>query len=161
MREQLFVKMALDAWTAQIDRTSKLVNSLTDDRLQLEVSPGRNTGAYLLGHLVAVHDALFPLMRFGRRLYASFDAVFVDNPDKSGLEKPPVQELRDAWENVNRMLADHFKELSTEQWFERHDAISAADFEKEPHRNRLNVVLNRTSHLANHLGQLTFLKPPN
>jgi hypothetical protein len=156
--EDVFLKMALDAWNIQIDRTTKLIETLDDDQLQREVAPGRNTGVYLLGHLTAVHDALFPLMRFGDRLYADLDKVFVKNPDKSGLSKPPIGELRASWQTVNRALAQHFNSLSIEQWLERHAAVSEADFEREPHRNRLNVVLNRTSHLANHLGQLTFLK---
>ena len=157
--KDVFLKMALDAWNIQIDRTTKLIESLSDEELQREVSPGRNTGIYLVGHLTAVHDALFPLMRFGERLYADLDEVFVKNPDKSGLPKPPVNELRARWNRVNRALADHFNSLSIEEWFERHAAVNETDFEREPHRNRLNVVLNRTGHLANHLGQLTFLKP--
>lgn len=157
--KQLFLKMALDAWRTQVDRTNKLVNSLSDEELQREVAPSRNTGVYLLGHLTAIHDALFSLMRFGERRYTAYDEIFVDSPDNSGLTKPSPNELRTAWNDVNEKLDTYFDELTEEEWFERHAAISETDFEKEPHRNRLNVVLNRTSHLANHLGQLTFLKP--
>ena len=157
--EQLFLKMTLDAWRTQVGRTTKLLNSLTDDELQREVAPGRNTGTYLLGHLTAIHDALFSLMRLGERLYTHYDEIFVHNPDYSGLLKPSPNELRAAWNRVNEDLDKYFSELNTAEWFQRHAAISESDFEKEPHRNRLNVVLNRTAHLANHLGQLTFLKP--
>jgi hypothetical protein len=55
-------------------------------------------------------------------------------------------------------LQEHFDTLSTEQWFQRHTAVSEVDFEKEPHRNKLNVLLSRTSHIAYHLGQLVLLK---
>jgi hypothetical protein len=157
--EQLFLKMALDAWETQITRTTKLIDSLTDEQLYREVAPGRNTGVYLLGHLTAVHDALLSLMRFSERLYPDLDEIFVDSPYNSGLSQPPLEELRTAWNKVNEKLSQHFDSLSVSEWFERHSAISEADFKNEPHRNRLNVVLNRTSHLANHLGQLTFLKP--
>lgn len=159
MNEQLFVKMAIDAWRTQVDRTNKLINSLSDDDLQREVAPGRNTGVYLLGHLTAIHDALFTLMRFGERQYAEYDEIFVNNPDTSGVMKRSPNELRAAWRGVNEKLDKYFSALTADEWFERHAAISEIDFEKEPHRNRLNVILNRTSHLANHLGQLTFLKP--
>jgi hypothetical protein len=157
-QQQLFVKMALDAWNIQIDRTNKLFNSLSDDQLGQEVAPGRNTGIYLLGHLTAVHDALFPLLGLGKKLYPQLDDIFIKNPDKSGLGKPETKELRNYWNEVNGKLEKHFSNFSIEEWFQRHTAISEADFEKEPHRNRLNVLLNRTSHLANHLGQLIFLK---
>ena len=150
--------MALDAWNIQIDRTSKLFTSLPDDQLQQEVAPGRNTGVYLLGHLTAVHDALFPLLGLGERYYPELDEVFVKNPDKASLQKPPTQDLRRYWADVNGKLGKHFSSFTIDQWFQRHAAVSEEDFIKEPHRNRLNVVLNRTAHLANHLGQLIFLK---
>ena len=154
----LFIKMALDAWNVQIDRTNKLFNSLSDEQLHQEVSPGRNSGVYLLGHLTAVHDAILPLLSLGERLHPELDETFVKNPDKSGLPKPLTSALRDYWNEVNKKLLSGFNELNTSEWFQKHNAVSDADFQKEPHRNRLNVVLNRTSHLANHLGQLTFLK---
>ena len=150
--------MALDAWNIQIDRTNKLFSSLSDDQLGQEVAPGRNSGIYLLGHLTAVHDALFPLLGLGEKLYPQLEEVFIKHPDKSGLEKPATNELRRCWNDVNEKLQKCFNNFSIEEWFQRHTAISEADFEKEPHRNRLNVLLNRTSHLANHLGQLIFLK---
>jgi hypothetical protein len=158
-QENLFIKMALDAWKIQIERTSSLINSLSDEQLRQEVAPGRNSGVYLLGHLTAVHDALFTLLGIGDRMYAHFDEIFVNNPDKSGLPKPGAQELRSSWIAVNQKLSQHFESFSLKDWFTKHTAISDEDFKKEPHRNRLNVLLNRTGHLANHLGQLIFLKP--
>ena len=157
-QQQLFVKMALDAWYIQVDRTNKLFNSLSDDQLKQEVAPGRNSGVYLLGHLAAVHDALFPLLGVGEKLYPQLDEIFIKNPDKSGLTKPEAKELRQYWTEVNKKLEKYFNSLTIDEWFQRHMAVSEADFEKEPHRNKLNVLLNRTAHLANHLGQLTFLK---
>lgn len=49
-------------------------------------------------------------------------------------------------------------ELSPADWFAKHTAVSDEDFAKEPHRNRLNVLLSRTIHQSNHLGQLSLLK---
>lgn len=158
-QQDLFVQMALDAWNIQISRTNKLFDSLTDEQLAADVAPGRNSGIYLLGHLAAVHDGMLPLLRFGQKLRPEMEEVFIKNPDKSGLATPPVGELRKYWTTVNEVLASQFSKLSGEEWFERHAAISEEDFAKEPHRNRLNLVMNRTAHLANHLGQLTFLKP--
>jgi hypothetical protein len=48
--------------------------------------------------------------------------------------------------------------LKPNDWLDRHNAISAEDFKNEPHRNKLNILLIRTSHIAYHLGQLTFLR---
>jgi DinB superfamily len=157
-QQQLFIKMALDAWNGQVTRTDKLFNELTDEQLQNEVSPGRNTGVYLLGHLTAVHDSLFLLLGLGEKLYPELENIFIKNPDKSGLEKPAAKDLRNYWLEVNKKLSQHFNQYTADEWFQKHTAVSAEDFEKEPHRNRLNVLLSRTNHLAFHLGQLIFLK---
>ena len=157
-QQQLIIKMALDAWNGQVGRTDKLFNDLTDEQLQKEVSPGRNTGVYLLGHLTAVHDSLFPLMGIGEKFYPQLENIFIKNPDKSGLEKPAVKDLRNYWLEVNKKLSGHFNQYTPDEWFQKHTAVTAEDFEKEPHRNRMNVLLSRTNHLAFHLGQLIFLK---
>ena len=151
-------KQLLDAWNGQLNRASKLFNELTDEQIQKEVAPGRNTGTYLLGHLVAVHDALFPLLGVGDKLYPQLEETFIKNPDKSGLETPSVKELKNYWNEVNKGLENHFNKFTADEWLQKHTAVSAEDFLKEPHRNRLNVLISRTNHLAYHLGQLAFLK---
>ena len=59
-----------------------------------EIAPRRNTGIYLSGHLIAVSDALFPLLGFGERLFPALEDVFIKQPDKSGQAMPTVTELK-------------------------------------------------------------------
>ena len=158
-QKQLMVKLVLDAWNVHLARTGKLLDQLTDEQLQNEVAPGRNTGTYLLGHLVAVHDALFTLLGTGTKLYPHLEEVFIKQPDKSGSEKPSVKELRNYWNEVNNKLANDLVKFSADEWLQKHMSVSEEDFAKEPHRNRLNVLISRTNHLAYHFGQLAFLKP--
>src|SRR4051812_40135220 len=73
---ELFVKMTISAWDTQNARLNKLMNSLTDEQMAAETSPGRNTGTYLFGHLIAVSDALFPIMGWGERLYPELETIF-------------------------------------------------------------------------------------
>src|SRR4051812_1298926 len=103
--QQLFIKMALDSWNSNISRASKLFDSLSDEQLQQEVSPGRNSGAYLLGHLTAIHDALFPLLGSGDKLYPRLEEIYIRNPDRSEIEKPGIGELRNSWLEVNTRLS--------------------------------------------------------
>ena len=156
--EKLFIKMALDAWNTYLKRTGDIFNGLSDEQLLQEVAPGRNTGKYLLGHLIAVHDRMIELFFLGQRLYPQLDEAFLLNPDKTGFDTPGEQTLRQYWVTVHQTLADYFNGMQPADWFARHNAVSEEDFEKEPHRNRLNLLLNRTNHLANHYGQLLFLK---
>jgi hypothetical protein len=154
---QIFIKMVLSNWQTQNSRLNALFNKLSDEELSAETAPGRNTGVYLLGHMTAIHDAMFTILGFRERLYPELDEVFVDNPDKSGLPKPPIGDLRVCWKQVHDILAQHINATQPDGWFKRHNSVSEADFAKEPHRNKLNIIINRTNHLSTHLGQLTYL----
>jgi hypothetical protein len=156
--KELAVKMVLDLWNSRIKATDEIFNELTDEQLQKEISPGRNRGIYLLGHLTAVHDKMLPLLGFEQSSYSSLDEAFLTKPDKAVAEIPSAKELRSAWKKVNSKLSEHFNKLQPDEWFQKHTSVSAEDFAKEPHRNRLNVVAGRTVHLSGHLGQLVLLK---
>ena len=157
-RDDVFIKMVLSAWETQNLRLDQLLESLTDEQLSRETAPGKNTGVYLLGHLVAISDAMLPLLGFGEKLYPQLESVFIDNPDKSGLAKPPVTELRNSLKSVTEKLFEKINATPADEWFSRHMIISSEDFAKEPHRNKLNVIINRTNHMANHYGQLLLLR---
>ena len=154
----LFVRTTLKAWETQVNRMNDFFESVSDDDLMREVAPGRNTGVYLLGHLAAVNDGIMPLLGLGQKLYPHLEKIFVTSPDKSGLEFPAVKELRQCWSDVNEELMEHFVRLEPAEWLAKHVAVSADDFAKEPHRNRLNVVITRITHMHYHLGQLILLR---
>ena len=149
--------MILMAWDAQNNHLAKLVSSLTDEQLAKETAPGKNTGVYLFGHLIAVSDGLFPLLGFGSRLFPEMEEVFLKNPDKSGLARPSIAELKQRFEMVNARLNSHFQSADINEWLSKHTAVSPEDFVKEPHRNKLNAVIIRTGHMAYHLGQMRLL----
>ena len=154
---ELFVRMALGAWTSELKATNALLEKLTEDQLMREVSPSRNRGIYLLGHLTAEHDRLLPLLRFQEALHPELHKSFLDEPDRAVTHLPSVAQLRAQWKEVNDRLMEHIDRLPPEDWFTRHANISEADLPKEPHRNRLNVLISRTNLLAYHRGQLILL----
>ena len=157
MTNPIFIKMVLDEWHARMRNADTLLDKLTDEQLQKEVAPNRNRGIYIVGHLTAVHDRMLPVLGFGDRFYPHLDELFITNPDKVKT-LPPASELRGYWKNINATLANHFKNLQADEWFQRHNSVSAEDFIKEPHRNKLNLIINRTNHMSYHSGQLIFLK---
>ena len=154
----LIIKSATDSWFQQISRIDKLMDSFTDEQLESEIAPNKNRGIYLLGHLAAVHDRMLPLLNFGDQLYPQLENIFLTNPDRAIIDIPLTSELRKYWKTVNEMLASYIDRLQPEEWLHKHTAVSEEDFKKEPHRNRLNVLLNRTNHASYHFGQLALLK---
>lgn len=151
------IKNATDLWFKQISRVSALFDACTDAQLLAEIAPGRNSGFYLLGHLTAVHDAMLPLLRIGERLYPELEEPFIKNPDRSGLPMPDPMTVRAQWTNVTAKLNNGLAAFTFDDWMERHASISAEDFIKEPHRNRFSVLLSRTAHLTEHIGQLLWI----
>ena len=157
-RQTVFIKMAISAWETYNERVNKLIVTLSDEQLLAETSPGRNSGIYLVGHLIAVSDGLFPILGFGERLYPQLDKIFLESPDKSGFEMPSINDLKEYWYKVNTKLTDHINQMPEDEWFSRHTKVSEADFAREPHRNKLNIIINRTNHTSYHLGQLVYLE---
>lgn len=155
--KKLFIKMALSAWQTYNDRIMKIVDQLSEEQLAKEIAPGRNTGTYLFGHLIAVNDNLFPLFGLGENIYPELGKIFVDAPDKSGQVFPPQSELKQYWHEVNSKLEFAFDKMTPDDWFSKHNSVSNEDFVKEPHRNKLNVILNRTNHQSSHYGQMILL----
>ncbi|KIC92926.1 DinB family protein [Flavihumibacter solisilvae] len=152
------INLILNAWYQQLSIATELFDSLDDDQLLQPIAPQRNTGKYLLGHLTAVHDAILPLLDMGDRMYPLLE-VFVREPEGADTTEPSIAVLRNCWTEVNARLKSKFAELEPADWFARHLAVSEEDFVKAPHRNKLNVVLNRMNHLSYHLGQLVLVKP--
>ena len=157
MKPEIFISMAIKAWEVQIGRADKFFDSLDDEALEREIAPGKNRIVYLLGHLLAVNDRMLELFSAGERSYAHLDEAFVKSPDRSGLSTPDAKTLRQAWKTSNAQLSAAFSSMTPEQWFGRHTAMTDEDLIKEPTRNKLSVLLNRTSHVAYHLGQLALV----
>jgi hypothetical protein len=158
VQHEFYVDLQLKSWTTHVNRITQLIGSLSNDALAKEIAPGKNTGIYILGHLVAVNDGMLKLMGLGAPLYPHYADPFITSPDKSGKQFPPIEELRSAWTKVNETLMTSFQSMRPSDWLDRHTSVSPEDFAKEPHRNKLNIVISRTTHLAYHLGQLVLLK---
>jgi hypothetical protein len=155
---ELIVKMIFDRWYASLKNLDTLLSALTDETLQKEIAPGKNRGIYLLGHLIAVHDDMLILLGLGEKLYPELNEAFIKSPDKTTAQIPSLAALRMCWSKQCEVLKEKFDDLKPAEWFEKHTAVTAEDFAKEPHRNKLNIIITRTSHLQYHLGQLQLLK---
>jgi hypothetical protein len=153
---ELMVKVALASWKLTVARTDKAFSGMIDEQFYRELAPGRNRPVYLLGHLTAVHDAMLTILGLGDRLHPELDPIFLESPDRSVDPLPAIADLKADWEHVNAVLLERFSLLTPEEWLQRHTAMTDEEYAKDPTRNRLGVLLNRTGHTAFHLGQLRF-----
>jgi hypothetical protein len=153
-KAELFARTAVHAWKLNLDRLDKMFAAFNDDELQQEIAPGKNRIFYLLGHMTAVHDRMLPLLGLGARLHEELDQDFLTNPDRTTPDRTSAAALRRAWAEVNDTLTRAMEALPAGAWLEKHEAVSAEDFAKEPLRNRLAVLLSRTAHVQFHTGQI-------
>ncbi len=157
-QQELLIKMVIAEWQKQNARLDQLLDILSDEQLSGPTAPGRNSGIYLLGHLTAVNDGIIPLLGFGEKLHPGLEPLFLTNPENPAVERPPLTTLKKCWKEVNTLLDENISKMKTEDWFTRHSAVTAEAFLKEPQRNKLNILINRSSHQSYHLGQLAYLK---
>lgn len=155
---EITLKMIFDRWNALIKNFDTSLNAFTDEQLQHEIAPGKNRGIYLLGHMIAVHDDMLRLLDLGDKMYPELYEPFINAPDKTVSDIPSAIDLRALWSKQNEVLKQKFESLQSEEWFKKHTAVSEEDFAKEPHRNKLNIIITRTSHLAYHHGQFVLIK---
>jgi hypothetical protein len=156
--DQIFLAVAISSWQQVVTRVGALCLGLNEGQLLVEIAPGKNRILYLWGHLIAIHDAMFSVLRLGERLHPELDAIFITQPDRS-TPLPTSAEIAKCWEGVHTELLSRFMTLSPNEWLERHGNVSAEEFERNPTRNRLAVLLNRTNHASYHLGQMMLAKP--
>ena len=155
---EIAVKMVLERWNASIKNVDTLLELLNDEKLSNEIAPNKNRGIYILGHLIAVHDDMLILLNMGEKVYPELNEPFIKLADKATDKIPTLVELRGFWINQCNIMNEQFSTMKPTDWFEKHTAVTTEDFEKEPTRNKLNIIITRTSHLQYHLGQLQLLK---
>jgi hypothetical protein len=158
MTPDLFIKMVLDAWNTKIAFIDKLLAELSDEQLQKEIAPGKNTGVYILGHLAGISNRMIPLLNLGNELKPELYNTYVELAEKDITQHHDIKQLRQEWTRINAELSKLFARVTPDDWFKKHNAVSDADFATQPHRNKLNVIINRTNHLDYHAGQLVLLK---
>ncbi len=153
-----FANTAVKSWKMAVGRLNDVLAAADNDKLQREVAPGRNRITYLIGHLAAVNDRLLPMLGIGERLHPELDAAYIDNPDRALPDHVSPEALKQALAEVNDKLTAAFEKFTPDQWLEKHASVSAEDFAKDPSRNRMAVLLSRTSHVAMHAGQILLVK---
>ena len=158
MQTEIIIKMVFDRWNTSIQNCDNLLQILSDETLMRQIAPGKNRGIYLLGHLIAVHDDMIILLGMGDKMYPELNETFLKSPDNVMSQMPSVGDLRIYWKHQCDLLKEKFSAITNEEWFNKHTAVSEEDFVLEPHRNKLNNIITRTTHLQYHLGQLILLK---
>jgi hypothetical protein len=156
--EELLAATVVASWKQIMGRVDAAVAGYSDEQFEKQIALGRNRVRYLIGHLTATNDRLFPQLGIGQRLHPELDEAYFSNPDRTLPDPISTEELKAAWLEVGSKLTAAFEIFTAAEWLEKHTAVSVEDFAKEPLRNRLAMVLSRTNHVSMHVGQALLAK---
>ena len=107
---EVLIPAAISSWEQVVSRVGTLCLSCTEEQLLVEVAPGKNRIIYLWGHLTAIHDAMFNVLRLGERLHPELDAVFIARPERS-MPLPTPAADSEGWRSAFRTDVDHDSEV--------------------------------------------------
>lgn len=145
-------------WDTYNNRMQKLLDTISDENFNKPVAPGVNSPSWILGHLVDTDDKLLELFGIRSRLFPDLEKIYHHERGANQAGHLTKDQLITQWKAILAELNRAFKSMSENDWHSRHVAVSEEDFKKEPHRNKLNVMLSRVSHKASHLGQIAMQK---
>jgi uncharacterized damage-inducible protein DinB len=149
--------ICLIQWDTYNRSMQKVLDSISDENFQKPIVPGGNSPSWVLGHLADTDDALLELFGIRSRMYPELAKIYHHERGGNQIGHLSRQELESAWKSILAVLDTTFKSMSESDWLARHMVVSEEDFKKQPHRNKLNVMLSRVAHKASHLGQIALL----
>ena len=146
--------ICLIQWNTYNKQMQKAFDTISDENFNKPIVENGNSPSWLLGHLVDTDDKLIELFGIGDRLHPELKAIYHHERGTNQSGHLTKSELLSKWKTISAELDKAFKSWSESDWMGRHTAVSEDDFKKEPHRNKLNVMLSRVEHKASHLGQV-------
>jgi hypothetical protein len=76
---------------------------------------GKKPRSVSLGHLTAIHDAMFTALRLGERLHPELDGIFITQPDRT-MPLPTSEEIAKYWEAIYTVLLGTFTIRTSHEW---------------------------------------------
>jgi hypothetical protein len=146
--------ICLIQWEASNRSMQKVLDTISEENFRQPIIPGGNSPSWLLGHLADTDDALLELLGIRGRMFPELAKIYNHERGTNQSGHLTKQELTSKWKAILAVLDATFKSMSESEWHGRHAAVSEEDFKKQPHRNKLNVMLSRVTHKASHLGQI-------
>ena len=148
------IEICLLQWDAFNRRAQKTLEAIKVENFNLPIVPGGNSPSWIMGHLADTEDALLELFGIRERMFPELAKIYHHDRATNQTGHLSKEELTVKWRDISTELDKAFKAMSESDWHGRHTAVSEEDFNKEPQRNKLNVLLSRVTHKASHLGQI-------
>jgi hypothetical protein len=87
------IKQVIAFWQNNNGEITAFFNKHPNDKYRQQVSPGRNSAIYILGHLITVSDSLFPLFGLGEQRYPEL-SIFLGSSESKIVHDFTIAELK-------------------------------------------------------------------
>lgn len=135
---------------------SGTIEPLSDEEFKMELSPGKNHGVWLMGHLVTSDDDFSMFMGKSEVMFPEYYELFGQGSKLLPPESyPPVSELKDAWEKVCEKNRKIYTELTDDELQQPHALVK--DYERDYFKTKERVIMAWHLHQLYHAGQLGIL----
>ena len=151
------LEIALLQWHTINKRIFKTLETISDENFHKQIVVNGNSPSWLFGHLADTDDKLLELLGIQNRIFQELKSIYHHERGNNLVGHLTKEELLKRWTTIIESLDKAFATMTEENWLGRHMEVTEDDFKKEPHRNKLNVLLSRVMHKASHLGQIGML----
>ncbi|MBL7871941.1 MAG: DinB family protein [Cyclobacteriaceae bacterium] len=148
------LEICLLQWDTYNKRMQKVIDSISDENFNHAIIATGNSPSWLLGHLADTDDKLLELFGISERMFPELSTIYHHERVTNQHGHLSKAELNKKWNLIVAKLDTVFKNMTEADWLARHMSVTEEEFKKEPHRNKLNVLLSRVTHKASHLGQI-------
>lgn len=151
-------KQFFEQWKAMVEWVNENLELLTDEELQAELSPGKNHGVWLLGHIIESEDNLSVYLGKAPRLYPEYEAIFGQRSKLLPVgEYPLVALLRSQWVGVVAKNETILSQMPDAEWNEPHAKLQPGEEETDYFATKGRCIMIWILHQNYHNGQLSLL----
>ncbi|MEO8665859.1 MAG: DinB family protein [Ignavibacteria bacterium] len=154
--ENILVKKFLEQYIVMIEWVNLYINALTDKDFEMELSPGKNHGVWILGHMIASDDDFSLMMGKGELLFPEYQELFGQGSKLQPVKNyPAVEQLRKQWNDLfekNKKIYEDLKDADFNQPPE-----NTTDANKDFFNTKAKVIMAWQLHQMYHGGQLSVL----
>ena len=150
------ISLYSDQYDVMVDWVIGCINPLSDEEYKQELSPGKSTGIWILGHLVVCDDDFSEYMGKGKILYPELIELFGQGSKPVSPENyPSVSALKEYWNNVCVKNRKVYSELNDSELDEPHALM--ANNNDDYFKTKKGVIVHWQLHQMYHAGQLGVL----
>ncbi len=154
--DTIISKKFYQQYLMMIEWVNIYINSLTDEEFEMELSPGKNRGVWILGHMITSDDEFSVFMGKGDLLFPYYPELFGQGSKLQPLQSyPEVSELRQQWNDVIEKNKNIYENLKDEELEQPHNNI--VEGKEDFFKTKARVIMAWHLHQMYHAGQLGLL----